>query len=61
MLQAIAVMLDEFPMITLPYAEHYFGQDVEKVRLNNANFSVFHYAQIMEHQQQQNNLESAVL
>lgn len=30
-LQAIAVVLDEFPMITLPYAEHYFGQDVEKV------------------------------
>jgi len=28
--EAIAVMLDEFPLITLPYAEHYFGQDIEK-------------------------------
>ena len=31
-LQAVAVLLEEFPMMTLPYAEHYFGQDVEKVR-----------------------------
>ena len=30
-LQAIAVILDEFPMITLPYAEHYFAQDFDKV------------------------------
>jgi len=28
--EAIAVVLEEFPMITLPFAEHYFGQDVDK-------------------------------
>jgi len=65
-LQAIAVMLDEFPLITLPYAEHYFGQDIEKVRyccfkLNNANFSVFQFTTYDFIEQDKNNLESAVL
>lgn len=28
--EAMAIVLDEFPMIALPYALHYFGQNVEK-------------------------------
>ena len=31
MAQAVAVILEDFPEIILPYADTYFDQDVEKV------------------------------
>jgi len=56
-------VLEEFPMITLPYAEQYFGQDIVKVRCRclGGPISQFSTLPLCDLEQDKNNLESVVL